>query len=137
LSSSRGKAILSEGLPRDSAGVKYAAFPVSYGRLRDHLAVLEFMLRDKARRGGRLKTVFLLIDLDTIGERPRRDEALQLLPPPELSDEAPLRFWWRNLTAIQFGAWWRVLRSKAWGRAFRNVLQTAALAADASKPSEP
>ena len=109
LSSSRGR-IMRIGDLRRGMGMDLADFSVSYGRLEDHLAVLDFVLRDKAARGKRLKAVFLLIDVDTLGERPPVAGALQLLQPPAISSDVPLRFWWKNLIAIQWAAWIRTLR---------------------------
>lgn len=109
LSSSRGRIMRRADLRR-GMGMELADFSVSYGRLEDHLAVLEFVLRDKATRGRRLRAVFLLIDIDFLGERPPGAGALQLLQPPAISGDNPLRFWWKNLIAIQWAAWIRTLQ---------------------------
>jgi hypothetical protein len=108
LASSRGLTFPLDALSQHANGDRYARFSVSFGRLADHLAVLDFVLRDKAARHARLKDVFLLIDLDTFGEPPSPDE-LQLLQPPAISREPAFRFWWKNLTAVQVGTWKRIL----------------------------
>ncbi len=110
LASSRGLMFTLDELSQHSDGETFARFSVSFGRLADHLAVLDFVLRDKAARNERLKDVFLLIDLDTFGEPPPPD-ALQLLQPPAISGEPAFRFWWKNLTAVQMEAWKRVLHA--------------------------
>ena len=109
LSSSRGLEFSLDELSRHTNGTNYARFSVSIGRLADHVAVLDFLVRDKAARGERLKQAFLLIDIDSFGEPPRYADDLQLLQPPAISGEAAFRFWWRNLTAVQFPAWRRVV----------------------------
>jgi hypothetical protein len=108
LASSRGLMFTLDELSQHTEGETFARFSVSFGRLADHLAVLDFVLRDKAARNERLKDVFLLIDLDTFGEPPPPD-ALQLLQPPAISGEPAFRFWWKNLTAVQMEAWKRAL----------------------------
>ncbi len=108
LSSSRGLIFNLDELSQHTRGERFARFSVSFGRLADHLAVLEFVLRDKTARHEKLKDVFLLIDLDTFGEPPP-PEALQLLQPSAVSREPAFRFWWKNLTAVQSEAWKRAL----------------------------
>jgi hypothetical protein len=126
LSSSRGLEFRLDELSRFSNGDTYAAFSVSFGRIADHLEVLEFVLRDKAARGKRLKDVFLLIDLDTFGEAPRPSDELQLLQPPDVSGDPAFRFWWKNLTAIQVPAWRRALADSGVLAPPRRTLGTAA-----------
>jgi hypothetical protein len=108
LASSRGLMFSLDELSQHTNGERFARFSVSFGRLADHLGVLDFVLRDKATRHSRLKDVFLLIDLNTFGEPPPPG-GLQLLQPPAISREPAFRFWWKNLTAIQVPAWERVL----------------------------
>jgi hypothetical protein len=108
LTSSRGLMFSLDELSQHANGERYARFSVSFGRLADHLAVLDFVVRDKAAGHARLKDVFLLIDLDTFGEAPPPDE-LQLLQPPAISGASAFRFWWKNLTAVQVPAWKRAL----------------------------
>jgi hypothetical protein len=117
LASSRGLEFSLDELSRHSDNATYARFSVSVGRLTDHLGVLEFLLRDKAARGGHLKHVFLLIDIESFGEPPPYAEDLQLLQPPAISGEPAFRFWWKNLTAVQLPAWRRALGDAAQGRA--------------------
>jgi hypothetical protein len=52
-----------------------------------------------------LRAVFLLLDVDALGERPLTNRILQFTWPPAVTGESALRFWWRNLVAIQFDAW--------------------------------
>jgi hypothetical protein len=112
LSSSRGRVFSLPELSRHMGNVEFADFSVSYGRLEDHLGVLNFVLRDNAARGTRLKAVFLLIEVESFGERPAASDALQLLQPPAVSGESTLRFWWKNLIAVQFAAWRRTVQER-------------------------
>lgn len=109
LASSRGRQLPRDQLARLVGATSVASFAVSFGRLQDHVATLDYVLRDKAARGGRLKAVFLLIDVDTLGDKTRPVDTLQQLEPPAISGEPAIRFWWKNLTAIQFPAWRRAL----------------------------
>ena len=129
LTSSRGLMFNLDELSQHTGGEQFARFSVSFGRLADHLAVLDFVLRDKTARRERLKDVFLLIDLDTFGEPPPPD-GLQLLQPPAISGEPAFRFWWKNLTAVQPDAWKRVLHDVGAARASskRSVLAAPQLA---------
>jgi hypothetical protein len=108
--SSRSQAIPRDELSRHFAGVTFANFGVVGGMLTDHLAVLDYVLRQKAAKGQRIKAVFILLDPDTFGRRPFTNQSLQFAMPPALSGESPARFWWRNLMAIQFGVWRSALR---------------------------
>jgi hypothetical protein len=103
--SSRALDIPLDELSRRMNGVSFAKFAVVGGMLDDHVAALEFVVRDKAATGRRLKTVFLLLDVDLMGQRPYTNRSNQFLMPPALSGEDPSRFWWKNLAAIQFEAW--------------------------------
>src|SRR5712691_3421804 len=89
--SSRASIMPLDEVSRRMNGVKFASFAVAGGMLSDHLPVLEFVLREKARLGQRLRAVLMLI-------------------PPPLTGENPVRFWWRYLTAIQFRTWGSVIR---------------------------
>jgi hypothetical protein len=137
LGSSRGRYLPGDELSQLSGGIIYAPFAVSYGRLRDHVAVLNFVLRDKAVRHAQLKSVVLLIDLDSFGERPPRPDALQLLQPPAISGEASLRFWWSNLVAIQFRAWQRALGGRTPTRGVLDLSTSATFAAAPAAPVVP
>ena len=68
--SSRGSGIPLDVLSARTGGVRYADFTVGAGMITDHLPVLERAIRDKAARGEQLKQVFLLLDIDLLGERP-------------------------------------------------------------------
>ncbi|MGZ5503573.1 MAG: hypothetical protein ACXWGY_02835 [Chthoniobacterales bacterium] len=103
-SSSRGKAIATPELSA-RAGVNYADFGVAFGMITDHLPVLERVIRDKETRGERLRQVFLLLDVDFLGQRPSTNRSPQTYLHPDLTGEDPIRFWIRFLTAIQFRAW--------------------------------
>jgi hypothetical protein len=78
----------------------------------DHLPVLEYVLREKATKGLHLRAVFLLFDANFIGDRPLTNRFVQHTWPPEVTGESWVRFWWRNLSAIQIDAWKEKLRSK-------------------------
>jgi hypothetical protein len=111
--SSRGntfdRALLAEQL-----GVRTVAnFSVPFGLLTDHLPALEFLLRDKAARGGRLAAVFLVLDADFFGKAPWTNINIDSFLPPQMSGESRFRFWWRYLTAFQFTHWKNDLRALA------------------------
>lgn len=108
--SSRASIMPLDELSRRMNGVKFATFAVAGGMLSDHLPVLEFVLREKARLGQRLRAVLMLIDIDVFGTPPQTNQNIQMLLPPPLTGENPVRFWWRYLTAIQFRTWGSVIR---------------------------
>jgi hypothetical protein len=58
------------------SGVTFARFPVSYGRITDFLSMLESVLRKKAETGTRLRSVFLLLDVDELGKPSADDNAV-------------------------------------------------------------
>jgi hypothetical protein len=103
--SSRADAILLDDLSPGMQGAKFASFAVDLGQITDHLPVLEYVIKDKRAKRLQLKAVFLLIDLDFFGARPRTNETLHFMLPPAVSGESSARFWWKNLTAIQYQAW--------------------------------
>jgi hypothetical protein len=114
--SSRGhafdRAVLAERL-----GVGAVAdFSVSFGLLSDHLPTLEFLLRDRAAHGGRIKAVFLVLDADFFGKQPWTNTNIDGFLPPAISGENPARFWWRYLTAYQFHFWSTDVRYALSGR---------------------
>jgi hypothetical protein len=111
--SSRAKIMPLDELSRRMRGVKFASFAVAGGTFSDHLPVLEFVVREKAKLGQRLRAVLLLIDIDEFGAPPLTNLSIQMLLPPPLTGEHPTRFWWRYLTAIQFRTWGSVIR-QAW-----------------------
>jgi hypothetical protein len=105
--SSRLAGISLDDLSQQFDGTRFANFSVIGGTLTDHLAVLKYVLH---RRAASIKQVFILLDADGFGRRPFTDESLSFAMPPALSGENPFRFWWRNLTAIQFRIWRSALR---------------------------
>ena len=111
--SSRGNPFDRDLLARQLGVGAVANFSVPFGLLTDHLPVLQFLLRDKAARGGRLKAVFLLLDADFFGKQPWTNVDIDSFQPPAISGENPLRFWWRYLTAFQFKHWMSDLRTQA------------------------
>jgi hypothetical protein len=111
--SSRGNAF-DRTLLAEQLGVRAVAnFSVPFGLLTDHLPVLQFLLRDKAARGGRLAAVLLVLDADFFGKEPWTNVNIDSFQPPPISGENPLRFWWRYLTAFQFKHWMSDLRAQA------------------------
>jgi hypothetical protein len=78
--------------------------------ISDHLPTLEYLLRDKAARGERLKAVLLMLDVDHFGKAPWTNINLDGFLPPEVSGEHPARFWWRYLTAFQWRVWSATVR---------------------------
>jgi len=103
--SSRGKAF-DAGLVAQKLGAGgIAKFDVTAGMITDHLPALEYVLRDKAERGEKLRAVLLLIDVDSFGKPPSTNVNIDSFLPPELSGEHAARFWWRYLTVFQFRMW--------------------------------
>ncbi len=88
---------------RSARGV--AKFDVTAGMITDHLPALEYVLRDKAARGEKVRAALLLIDVDRFGKLPATNVNIDSFLPPELSGEHPARFWWRYLTVFQFRMW--------------------------------
>ena len=80
-------------------------FDVTAGMITDHLPALEYVLRDKAARGEKVRAALLLIDVDIFGKLPSTNVNIDGFLPPELSGEHPARFWWRYLTVFQFRMW--------------------------------
>jgi len=109
--SSRARAIPRHELSRRLDGIAFADFAVDFGSIADHLPALEYVVKDKAARREPLRAVFLLLDVDTAGLRPKANKFIQTLLPPELTGDSTARFWWRNLTAIQFAAWQSSIRA--------------------------
>jgi hypothetical protein len=129
--SSRATAIPRAELSR-RMGADFANFAVVFGLLEDHLPVLEYVLRTKKARQERLRAVFVLLDIDTFGANPATNRNLQFLLPPVLTGESPMRFRWKYLTAIQFGAW----RGEI-ARATNRRRSAAALVDQAPRPIDP
>lgn len=84
-------------------------FSVPDGLMTDHLPALEYLLRDKAARGGRIKAIFLLLDADLFGTRAWTDNNIDSFLPPGVGRESRWRFWWRYLTVFQFTNWRRYI----------------------------
>jgi hypothetical protein len=103
--SSRAVAIPIDDLSAHMGGIEFADFAVALGSVADHLAVLRHVLAEKASKGRKLRAVFLLLDADSFGTRPFMNTTRQYAQPPAISGESAGRFWWKNLTAIQYEAW--------------------------------
>lgn len=103
--SSRGKAFDAELVAQKMGAKAVAKFDVTAGMITDHLPALEYVLRDKASRGEKLRAALLLIDVDIFGKLPATNVNIDSFLPPELSGEHPARFWWRYLTVFQFRMW--------------------------------
>jgi hypothetical protein len=108
--SSRANAIPLTELSRRMNGVTFANFWVVRGMLPDFVPALEYVLADKAKRGLRLRAVFLLLDIDTFGDPAGTNRYIETLLPQALSGESAVYFWWRNLTALQVRSWHAILR---------------------------
>ena len=104
-----------------------ANFSVNYGMVTDHLPVLEYLIREKAARGERLRSVLLMVDVDHFGKAPWTNSNLDGFLPPALSGENPARFWWRYLTAFQFRVWRTTVGGEAGRRAEALPLVHAAI----------
>ena len=105
LASSRGKAFDTELIAQRIGAKAVAKFDVTAGMITDHLPALEYVLRDKAARGEKLRAAILLIDIDFFGKLPVTNVNIDSFLPPELSGEHRARFWWRYLTVFQFRMW--------------------------------
>jgi hypothetical protein len=112
--SSRGKAFEPRLLAEKLGAGTAAKFDVTAGMITDHLPALEYVLRDKVRRGEKIKAVLLLLDVDTFGKLPSTNVNIDSFLPPEESGEHPARFWWRYLTVFQFRMW-RGIMVYRWG----------------------
>jgi hypothetical protein len=113
--SSRSGAISLEDLSLRMKGATFARFTVAYGSIIDFLPMLEFALRNEDKKGRRLRSVFLLLDAESFGQRAPSENAIQQLLPPALSGRSAFNFWWTNLTAIQFKAWENSV-TRAWSK---------------------
>ena len=87
-----------------------ASFSVLAGTVGDYLSFLEFVVRDKAAHGERLKDVLLLLDTDFLGTMPWTNKNLDSFMPPEISGESRFRFWMRYLVSVQTTNWRESLR---------------------------
>jgi hypothetical protein len=103
--SSRGRAFDAALLAHKLGVRSVAKFDVTAGMITDHLPALEYVLRDKAARGEKIRAALLLIDVDSFGKLPSTNVNIDSFLPPELSGEHPARFWWRYLTVFQFRMW--------------------------------
>jgi hypothetical protein len=108
--SSRSLGIPTAELSRRMNGVTFATFWVTRGMLPDFVPALEYVLADKAKRGLRLRAVFILLDIDTFGDPAGTNRYIETLLPQALSGELGVYFWWRNLTALQVRSWRPILR---------------------------
>ena len=135
--SSRGKAFDS-ALVAQKIGVNAVAkFDVTAGMITDHLPALEYVLRDKASRGEKIKAALLLIDVDTFGKLPATNVNIDSFLPPELSGEHPARFWWRYLTVFQFRMWRGIIAHRMRGGERAAKSSALALPAPALVESRP
>src|SRR4051794_25681162 len=103
--SSRGRAFDAALVAEKIGANTIAKFDVTAGMITDHLPALEYVLRDKAARGEKIRAALLLIDIDTFGKLPSTNINIDSFLPPEMSGEHPARFWWRYLTVFQFRMW--------------------------------
>ena len=125
--SSRGTGFDPAALARALGVNGIANFSVNYGMVTDHLPVLEYLIREKAARGERLRSVLLMVDVDHFGKAPWTNSNLDGFLPPAVSGEHPARFWWRYLTAFQFRVWRTTVGGEAGRRAEAPRLVHAAI----------
>jgi hypothetical protein len=139
--SSRGSAFDQDLLAARMGVRRVANFSVPFGLLSDHLPFLEYVLRDKARRGERIKAVLVVIDVDHFGKAPWTNVNIDSFLPPSVSGEGAAYFWWRYLTAFQYRNWRisiaRRLDQRAALEASRNEPGTQAGAAGPRAPPRP
>jgi hypothetical protein len=105
--SSRGRAMPLGELARTLGTAGVASFVVNGGVLADHLPVLDYLARDPARR---VRTVFVLLDVDAMGNRPPTNSGPGTYLAPDVTGENTLRFWWKNLTGVTVLLWRNALR---------------------------
>jgi len=103
--SSRGRAFDADLVAQKIGAEAVAKFDITAGMITDHLPMLEYVLRDKAQRGEKIRAALLLIDVDSFGKLPATNVNIDSFLPPELSGEQPARFWWRYLTVFQLRMW--------------------------------
>jgi hypothetical protein len=84
---------------------KFISLAMPFGGMTDYLPMLEYILRDKARRGEAIRDIVLLLDLDFLGKQPWTDSNIAAFLPPALGTESAGQFWWRYLTAVQMKSW--------------------------------
>lgn len=106
--SSRAGAIGLDELSRQTGGARFAHFGVNGGTLTDHFLVLDYLLR-KSPSARLIRVVFVLFDADALGVPPATDLGPMTYLPPSLTGENPIRFWWKNLTAVQIRTWYDAL----------------------------
>jgi hypothetical protein len=111
--SSRGRSFAPDLTAHSMGARAVAKFDVTAAMMTDHLPALQYILRDKAARGERIKTVLLLLDVDTFGKLPSTNVNIDSFLPPEESGEHPVRFWWRYLTVFQLRMW-RGMLAERW-----------------------
>lgn len=87
-----------------------ASFALLAATTTDFLAFLEFVVRDKAAHGERLRHVLLLLDPDLLGTMPWTNKNLDSFMPPEISGESRFRFWLRYLVSVQATNWRESIR---------------------------
>ncbi|MEW6768762.1 MAG: hypothetical protein AB1342_12100 [Pseudomonadota bacterium] len=104
-SSSRGYSIDQAQLAKAMGATRLHDQAVPYGLISDHLPVLEYILRDKDKRGEKIKSVFLMLDTDLLGKPAWTNVNIDCFLPPEVTGGSKVRFWWRYLTAVQFLTW--------------------------------
>lgn len=112
--SSRSGNISRDDLSSRMNGVKFADFSVTGATLPDHLPVIEFVLRQKAAEGERLRAIFILLDIDHFGDPALTNQTVQTLLHPTLTGMNPIKFWWKEITVVQFKVWRSAIR-EAWG----------------------
>jgi hypothetical protein len=111
--SSRGRAFAPDITAQSMGARAVGKFDVTAGMMTDHLPALQYVLRDKAARGERIKEVLLLLDVDSFGKLPATNVNIDSFLPPEESGEHPVRFWWRYLTVFQLRMW-RGMLAERW-----------------------
>lgn|SRR4051794_9370271 len=124
--SSRANNISRDDLSGRMNGIKFADFSVFGATLPDHLPVVEFVLRQKAAEGERLRTIFILLDIDHFGDPALTNQTVQTFLPPTLTGMNPFQFWWKAITAVQFKVWRSAIR-EAWRSAARPASTKAAI----------
>lgn len=108
--SSRGGVFDTQSIATLAGAQRFASFSVIAGAITDHVEFLEYILRDKAARGERIKQVLLLLDTDLFGTSSWTNRNLDSFMPPEVSGESSFRFWMRYLVSVQTTNWRESIR---------------------------
>jgi hypothetical protein len=131
--SSRSSVLDPKVLSQEMGVSAFSRYWVGYGQVYDHLAVLEYAIRERNNLPQKLRAVFLLLDLDRLGLARVGNQRMSTSWHPVLTGESMTRFVWRHLVAVQRQAWSLNIRH-AWKR-WRSAMQVGSPAVAAPDPA--